>query len=104
MNTATNTPDPITKTAQKVIDLKSRRDALIRQLKAEEKYLLELMDAAHKTRLQCSVGTITVCKGERTVIPTDPVLRAELRLMEVRAVVEGRAKERIGNRYCRIRV
>lgn len=104
MNTATNTPDAITKTAQKVIDLKVRRDALIRQLKAEEQRLLELMDSADKTRLQCSVGTITVCKGKRTVVVNDPALKAEIKLMQERGVRTGRASERIGNRYCLIRI
>lgn len=103
MNTATNTPDAITTSAQKVVDLKAKRDALIKELKAEEQRLLELMDAAGETRMKCSVGTVTVCKGKRTVVVTDPALKAEIKLMQERGVRTGRASERIGNRYCLIR-
>lgn len=93
----------ITTAAQSVVALKQKRDAIIKELKAQEQILLDLMDESGETRLRTDAGTITVCKGKRTVVVTDPVLKAELRLLQERGVKEGRAKERIGNRYCMVR-
>lgn len=90
-------------TAQSIVALKQERDAIIKELKAQEQHLLDLMDKMGETRLRGDAGTITVCRGKRTVVVTDPVLKAELRLLQERGVKEGRAKERIGNRYCMIR-
>ena len=72
-------------------------------LKARQEMLLALMDSNGLERIKTDNGSVTVCKGKRTVAVTDPALKAEIKLIQERGVRTGRAEERIGQRYCLIR-
>lgn len=72
-------------------------------LKARQEMLLTLMDSNGFDKIKTDKGSVTVCKGKRTVSVTDPALKAEIKLIEERGVRTGRCEERIGQRYCLIR-
>ena len=72
-------------------------------LKARQDMLLKLMDSNGFDKIKTDKGSVTVCKGKRTVSVTDPALKAEIKLIEERGVRTGRCEERIGQRYCMIR-
>jgi penicillin V acylase-like amidase (Ntn superfamily) len=72
-------------------------------LKARQEMLLTLMDHNGFDKIKTDKGSVTVCKGKRTVSVTDPALKAEIKLLQERGVRTGRCEERIGQRYCLIR-
>lgn len=72
-------------------------------LKARQEMLLTLMDSLQLEKIRTDKGSVTVCKGKRTVAVTDPALKAEIKLLQERGVRTGRCEERIGQRYCMIR-
>ena len=72
-------------------------------LKARQEMLLTLMDSNGLDKIKTDKGSVTVCKGKRTVSVTDPALKAEIKLLQERGVRTGRCEERIGQRYCMIR-
>lgn len=72
-------------------------------LKARQEMLLNLMDSLQLEKIKTDKGSVTVCKGKRTVAVTDPALKAEIKLLQERGVRTGRCEERVGQRYCMIR-
>lgn len=98
--------DPQQQIAALIEGIREQR-ALVEQeesvLKARQEMLLTLMDSHGFDRIKTDNGSVTVCKGKRTVVVTDPALKAEIKLIQERAVRTGRAEERIGQRYCMIR-
>jgi hypothetical protein len=84
-------------------DQKSKVEYEESVLKARQEMLLELMDSNGFDRIKTDKGSVTVCKGKRTVVVIDPALKAEIKLIQERGVRTGRCEERIGQRYCMIR-
>jgi hypothetical protein len=71
-------------------------------LKARQEMLLTLMDSHGFDKVKTDSGSVTVCKGKRTVSVIDPALKAEIKLIQERGVRTGRCEEKVGNRYCMI--
>ena len=89
-----------------VSDIKAKK-AQIEQLKAElesdQQILIDLIKQSGETKIKTDNGTAILCKGRRTVVVTDPALKAEIKLIQERGVRTGRCEERIGKEYCMIR-
>jgi hypothetical protein len=66
------------------------------QIRAE---ILSMMQQSDLAVFQCPNGTVTVCKGRRTVSVTDKALAAEISLIKERGVRTGRCSEKQGDPY-----
>ena len=89
-----------------VSDIKAKKaqlEALKAELEADQAILIDLMKQSGETKLKTDNGTAILCKGRRTVVVTDPALKAEIKLIQERGVRTGRCEERIGAEYCMIR-
>lgn len=82
---------------------KARIEELKAALEADQQILIDLMKQSGETKLKTDNGTAILCKGRRTVVVTDPALKAEIKLIQERGVRTGRCEERIGKEYCMIR-
>ena len=77
---------------------------LAEQAKAEaSRVLLDAMQASEQERAETPSGKVSVCQGRRTVKVTCNALRAEIKLMQERAVRTGRAVESVGSPYVMLR-
>lgn len=74
--------------------------AHLADLRAE---ILSMMQQSNLAIFQCPNGTVTVCKGRRTVSVTDPALKAEISLIKERGVRTGRCTEKTGDPYVTIK-
>ena len=61
--------------------------------------ILSLMQQSDLAVFECPDGTVTVCKGRRTVSVTDPALKAEIKLIQERGVRTGRCTVKTGDPY-----
>ena len=89
-----------------VSDIKAKKaqlEALKAALEKEQQILIDLMKQSGETKIATDNGTAILCKGRRTVVVTDPALKAEIKLIQERGVRTGRCEERIGKEYCLIR-
>jgi hypothetical protein len=89
-----------------VSDIKAKKaqlEALKAALEKDQQILVDQMKQSGETKLATDHGTVILCKGRRTVVVTDPALKAEIKLIEERGVRTGRCEERIGRQYCMIR-
>jgi len=82
---------------------KAQLEALKQQLESDQQVLIDLMKQSDQTKIATDNGTAILCKGRRTVVVTDPALKAEIKLIQERGVRTGRCEERIGKEYCMIR-
>jgi hypothetical protein len=98
--------DPRTQIAELINAIQEQKSTVEYEtsvLKARQEMLLMLMDSNGFDKVKTDNGSVTVCKGKRTVAVTDPALKAEIKLIQERGVRTGRAEERTGQRYCLIR-
>ena len=101
-----NRTDPMPAISTLVSDIKAKKaqlEALKASLEKEQQILVDLMKQSGETKIATDHGTVILCKGRRTVVVTDPALKAEIKLIEERGVRTGRCEERIGRQYCMIR-
>ena len=82
---------------------KADADAAAKHLADIRADILSLMQQSDLAVFQCPDGTVTVCKGRRTVSVTDPALKAEISLIKERGVRTGRCTEKIGDPYVTIK-
>jgi len=82
---------------------KARIEELKAALEADQQILIDVMKQSDQTKIATDNGTAILCKGRRTVVVTDPALKAEIKLIQERGVRTGRCEERIGSEYCMIR-
>ena len=61
--------------------------------------ILSLMIDSNLATFKSEAGTVTVCKGKRTVSVTDKALAAEIALIKERGVRTGRCTEKQGADY-----
>lgn len=64
--------------------------------------LLALLQAEGLSKVETEAGTAQVIAGRRTVEITCKALKAEIKLMQERAVRTGRAVEKIGSPYVKV--
>jgi hypothetical protein len=106
MTTVTTITDPQEQVIALIEAIQDQK-ALVEQetsvLKARQEMLLNLMDSLQLEKIKTDKGSVTVCKGKRTVAVVDPALKAEIKLLQERGVRTGRCEERVGQRYCMIR-
>ena len=101
-----NRTDPMPAISTLVSDIKAKKaqlEALKAALEKDQQILVDQMKQSGETKIATDHGTVILCKGRRTVVVTDPALKAEIKLIEERGVRTGRCEERIGRQYCMIR-
>ena len=74
-------------------------DAAAKHLADLRAEILSMMQQSNLAVFQCPNGTVTVCKGKRTVSVTDKALAAEIALIKERGVRTGRCTEKQGADY-----
>ena len=82
---------------------KADADAAAKHLADIRADILSLMQQSDLAVFQCPDGTVTVCKGRRTVSVTDPALKAEIKLLQERGVRTGRCTVKTGDPYVTIK-
>jgi effector-binding domain-containing protein len=82
---------------------KADADAAAKHLADLRAEILSMMQQSNLAIFQCPNGTVTVCKGRRTVSVTDPALKAEISLIKERGVRTGRCTEKTGDPYVTIK-
>lgn len=82
---------------------KADADAAAKHLADIRAEILSLMQQSDLAVFECPDGTVTVCKGRRTVSVTDPALKAEITLIKERGVRTGRCTVKTGDPYVTIK-
>ena len=78
---------------------KADADAAAKHLAQIRAEILSMMIDSDLATFESEAGTVTVCKGKRTVSVTDKALAAEIALIKERGVRTGRCTEKQGADY-----
>lgn len=78
---------------------KADADAAAKHLADLRAEILSMMIDSNLATFESEAGTVTVCKGKRTVSVTDKALAAEIALIKERGVRTGRCTEKQGADY-----
>ena len=82
---------------------KADADAAAEHLATVRAEILSMMQENGLATFDCPDGTVTVCKGRRTVSVTDRGLKAEITAMKERGIKSKRCVEKIGDPYVTIK-
>ena len=82
---------------------KMEADAAAKHLADIRAEILSMMVESGLTTFDCPDGTVTVCKGRRTVSVTDKALAAEITAIKERGIKSKRCTVKIGDPYVTIK-